>query len=100
MNFESFLNAAKKFAKETKNWGGLEENKLYTTSGDEWAETSDNAHGGLYLDWAFHMTEKEIEKEAPNEFFSMLMQDLENLLDDDDVTREQVLETVKERYGC
>lgn len=54
MMFDDYLKACHDFAQETTNWIGLDEYNFYTTTGNGWAESSDNASGGIDVSWAFH----------------------------------------------
>lgn len=66
MTITAYTNAAIKFAKDSADWADMDTRAFYSTSGtDIWAETCDNAHGGLLLDWAFHLSEDEIRTSAP-----------------------------------
>jgi len=61
--FEAYKSAVMDFISETKNWDSLDDRKYYTNNGYHWAETSDNACGGLDLSQFFHaenVTEQDI----------------------------------------
>ena len=59
-----YRQSCKQFARETKDWATLDPYKFYSTHEiDGWVETCDNAHGGIYLDWCFHLTDEEIDQE-------------------------------------
>ena len=63
--FDAYYLAALNFAKETMEWIALDPLQHYTTDGESgWRETSDNAHGGLNIAWAFHRSANMIEQEV------------------------------------
>lgn len=82
MTIKDYTAAAKRFAKDSRKWGGLDQYKFYTTDGDEWVESSDNANGGLDLSWAFHESEGTIRAEAPQRFLDQLADLLELGIDE------------------
>ncbi len=95
-NVENYAEICKKFAHDTAGWGGLIEYNFYTTDGSEWVETSDNAHGGIDVKWAFHLTDAEIEMRAAEELFEKLMEEIELIINDEcDL---DVLETVFDTF--
>ena len=55
---EEYREAVRKFLADSADWAGLEPYTFYTTGHYryDWAETCDNAHGGLDLSWAFYAT--------------------------------------------
>lgn len=77
---EKYAEICKKFSSDTSEWGGLDEYKFYTTNISDWKETSDNAHDGVDVSWAFHLMNEEIEMRAAEELFEQLMNEL-NLAD-------------------
>ena len=80
INSESVKNYAeicKSFSKDTAEWGGIDDFKFYTTKGTSWEETSDNAHGGVDVSWAFHLPADEIEMRAAEELLEQLMNELD-----------------------
>lgn len=79
---KNYAEICKKFSYDTEEWGGLDGYKFYTTDGASWEETSDNAHGGVDVSWAFHLTDEEIEMRAAEELLEQLMNEL-NLADSD-----------------
>lgn len=83
----NYANICKKFAANTAEWGGLDENSFYTTSYSSWAETSDNAHGGVDVSWAFHLSSEEIEMCAAERLFELIMEQIE-LADSDGLDSE------------
>lgn len=73
MTITAYTNAAIKFAKDSADWADMDPRAFYSTSNaDIWAETCDNAHGGLLLDWAFHLSEDEIRASAPQKMLDQL----------------------------
>lgn len=47
MLLKDYIESAKIFANETKDWKNLNEYAYYTTNGDGWEESCDNASGGI-----------------------------------------------------
>lgn len=83
MNLNYYIEACKKFAEDTKEWGGLDRFKHYTSHDtDGWRETSDNAHGGIDVSWAFHAFKSYIITHAAEKLLEYLMADLERFVDE------------------
>lgn len=84
MALDYYINVAIKFAEDTMEWGGLPEQQWYTTtnSTNNWIESSDNAHGGMDVSWAFHLSEKEIRERAPYQFINEIRELLQVAVDD------------------
>ena len=83
MTFENYVKSCKQFAAETAEWGGVDPSQHYTTVEPYgWEETCDNAHGGLFLDWAFHMDDSKIEKYAEQEYIDHITDDALRLKDE------------------
>ena len=83
MTINAYTTAALKFAADSAGWGSMEPCTFYSTSvSDTWSETSDNAHGGLLLDWAFHLSEDEIRARAPQEMLNQLASLLDQAIDE------------------
>ena len=53
MTFNDYQLACVKFSKDTQDWSALESGKFYTTLGNGWNESCDNADGGIDVSWAF-----------------------------------------------
>lgn len=70
MLLKDYISAAKTFAAETQEWGNLNGYSFYTTTGDAWEESCDNASGGIDISWAFHESAEKIEKEAGQHFIN------------------------------
>lgn len=99
MNLNEYIKTCKVFAADTASWGGLDNYQFYTTDGvGGWTETCDNAHGGLYIEWAFHCSDEEIETDAKWRYESQLRQELDDALADRDFDLEQWHFTL-ERYS-
>lgn len=81
-NVLNYAEICKRFSIDTAEWGNLDEYSFYTTNGSSWKETSDNAHDGVDVSWAFHLTEEEIEMSAAEELYAQLMYEI-NLADCD-----------------
>lgn len=102
MNVEKYTNCCKKFAEETREWAGLRSFSRYYTSKDDcdWAETCDNAHGGLDVSWAFHVDDANIEKYASKAFCYSVAEDLLALADNEtdyDTFRNRICELMELR---
>ena len=97
MKLDDYIDKCKKFSKDTKKWAALDEYKLYTTSPiDCWEETPDNAHGGIDVSWAFHMKAADIQKQAPQKFVDLLIDEL--YLMDEPLYYED-MEKIAEKYN-
>lgn len=82
MLLKDYIESAKTFAKETKDWGSLNEYAYYTTNGNGWDESCDNAPGGIDISWAFHESAEKIEKEAGQHFINEIADRLEQGIDE------------------
>lgn len=82
MLLKDYISAAKTFAAETQEWGNLNGYSFYTTTGDTWEESCDNASGGLDISWAFHEDSAAIEKEAGQHFIDEIAARLEQGIDE------------------
>ncbi len=61
-----YTEACISFAHDSREWGDLMPFMIYSTDGRaSWIETSDNAHGGIDVSWAFHLSDEEIRALAP-----------------------------------
>lgn len=68
----------KQFSHDTSGCDTLKENCCYSTDGSrDWKETTDNAHGGINIAWAFHHDDKYIEFHAGEKLFNELYDFLE-----------------------
>lgn len=67
-----------------KNGGRLNDCSFYTTGySEEWKETSDNAHGGIDLSWAFHKNQKFIKDNAAEYFIRNILEMIQLAVDDE-----------------
>ena len=84
MALDYYTNIAIKFAEDTREWGGISEFVWYTTTNNtnDWVESSDNAHGGMDVSWAFHLSEQEIKRIAPYRFINEIREPLQVAVDD------------------
>ena len=82
MLLQDYISAAKTFAAETQEWGNLNGYSFYTTIGDAWQESCDNASGGIDISWAFHESAEKIEKEAGQHFVNEIADRLEQGIDE------------------
>lgn len=100
MKYNEFLKSVKRFSEETAKWSELPGGTFYTTEEPYgWKETCDNEHGGLDVSWAFKMSEKDIEKNAPQEYVDQLLNELENLTLDNDFEKDEILEIINNKYN-
>lgn len=84
MTIRDYEEICLKFAEETREWGGLDESQQYTTvSYDDWKESSDNVHGGLYINWAFHKDTAFIKENAAQELLNQIKQLIEQAVDEE-----------------
>lgn len=94
VKYDDYLKACLNFATASGDWLGLNERNRYTTEGlfggsgaggekiaDGVFESSDNAHGGLSVKWAFHLSEEEVRKQAMNRYMDELQTELASLED-------------------
>lgn len=74
-NLKEYTDSVKKFNKDTKDWGNLDNYSHYTSDASDWRETSDNAHGGLDVSWSFHkdITDDDIKEN----FIKLIKEELE-----------------------
>ncbi len=82
MLLKDYIEAAKTFAEDTKGWGNINEYAYYTTTGNGWDESCDNAAGGIDVSWAFHESTEKIEKEAGQHFIDEIAVRLEQGIDE------------------
>lgn len=57
--FEQYKNGLEDFLRESAEWAGLERHRFYSVNRWGYYESSDNADGGLSVDWAFYAAHKE-----------------------------------------
>ena len=78
MDIATYTQSCKQFALDTKEWAALDQYKLYTTPGNAegWEESPGNERGGIDVSWAFHMKAADIEKQAPQKFVDLLIDEM------------------------
>lgn len=82
-NVKIYSAICKDFSHATADWSELSDFKFYTTvAGHSWEETCDNAHGGIDVSWAFHLSDFEIEAQAGETLYDLLMNELNVAIDD------------------
>lgn len=54
ISYQDYKEQVLKFRSDTSDWLTYDIFSYYTTSDSGWKESSDNAHGGFDLSWAFH----------------------------------------------
>ena len=97
MKLNDYIESCKQFAHDTQEWAALNEYKWYTTSTiDGWRETSGNEHNGIDVSWSFHMNAADIEKQAPQKFVDLLIDEL--YLMDEPLYYED-MEKIAEKYN-
>lgn len=86
INIESYEQSCLKFACETKDWGGLDTSRFFTTKENgEWEETCDNSHGGFDVSWCFHLSTIEIKERCRAEYNKLLKEEIENTLEQETI---------------
>lgn len=99
MNYKNFLKSAKEFRDDTREWDKIDQYQFYCTKQPYgWYESTDGANGGLDVSWAFQLTNNDIEKTAPAEFLNQLQANLENLLEDDAFSKDEIIEYMRENF--
>ena len=76
ISLDDYKEACKHFSRDTKNYMELNNSKFYVTgnggdgiiSSGYWCETCDNSEDGISVEWAFHLSAREIEKRARDEY--------------------------------
>jgi DNA-binding XRE family transcriptional regulator len=79
---KNYAEICKKFANDTAEWGNYDEYQFYTTEDFDWKESSDNAHNGVDVSWAFHLTDAEIEMKAAEYLYGYLIEEITLAIDD------------------
>ena len=80
---KKYAEICKKFSNDSSDWSDLPFGSFYTTDGSyDWKESFDNAHGGIDVSWAFHLTEKQIDYRAAEQLFNALKEELQIAVDD------------------
>lgn len=73
-----YAEICKKFAHDSAEWSRLDFDRFYTTDGSfDWKESSDNAHGGVDVSWAFGLDDFDIEYAAAEQLFELLQEELQ-----------------------
>ena len=91
---KDYIEAVKKFVKDTKNWGNLDIYKHYIAVGSNCIESEDNQENGLNLAWSFkkeNLTNSEIVEEFYKQVINILNLNIENDVD--------YLEFIKIKYN-
>lgn len=79
-----YAEICKSFSRETEDWSYLPDEKFYTTDGSfDWKESSDNAHGGIDVSWAFKLSDIEIDYAAAERLFELLMEEIQLAVSDE-----------------
>lgn len=78
-----YADICKKFARESADWSSLSSYDFYTTDGSfGWKESSDNAHNGIDVSWAFGLSDSEIDRRAAEELLRLLEEEIRVAVDD------------------
>lgn len=79
---ERYAEICKKFANDSREWLRLPDSFFTTDGSFDWKESSDNAHGGVDVSWAFMLTDKEIEYSAAERLLELLKEEIQLAVDD------------------
>lgn len=88
MTFDNYLDACKRFREDSRDWSALETGKHYTTTGEGWVESCDDADGGIDVSWAFWQNGWNVDEEARSRY-DAAYRDMLRLADDDEWDAEQ-----------
>ena len=83
MTINNYVQACIDFSHDTASWGALDERQFYTTTGTRWEESCDNAQGGISVAWAFHCSDEQITRIAPEVYRDEISQELRVAIDDE-----------------
>lgn len=79
-----YAEICKSFSRDTREWSYLPFENFYTTDGSfDWKESSDNAHDGIDVSWAFKLSETEIEYTAAEQLFNLLLEEVNLAVSDE-----------------
>lgn len=84
-SYLNYLETCKKFAMDSMEWNKLDEYKYYTTDGNSYIETPDNAHGGFDVSWAFQLHKDLIETLALKKYIDGVMSEINTTIDDESI---------------
>lgn len=80
---DRYADICKKFSHDTADLSSLSSFSFFTTDGSfSWKETSDNAHNGIDVSWAFGLSDSEIEYIAAEQLFNLLYEEIELAVSD------------------
>lgn len=82
-SIKKYAEICKSFSRETEDWSYLPGEKFYTTDAFDWKESSDNAHDGIDIAWAFKLSDIEIEHAAAERLFELLMEEIQLAVSDE-----------------
>ncbi|MFW6025749.1 MAG: hypothetical protein ACOCRX_05340 [Candidatus Woesearchaeota archaeon] len=99
MNFNDYKESCLKFAEDTKDWSALDNNFYTTIDNGDWAETSDNGHGGFDLNWCFKLDKEEIENKCMAKYLEQLKEHIEVVYDNEEVVDEWSKEDMQQYLG-
>ena len=87
-----------KFSHDTDEWSRLEFDKFYTSDGSfDWKESSDNAHNGIDVSWAYGLNDNEIKSVAAEKLFELLAEEIQLAVDDEWSTKD--LQTTIDKFN-
>ena len=79
----NYISSCEAFARDTADWGELDEYKFYTSDGTGgWYESPDCDRGGISVRWAFHENADYIKENAPHEFVNSLLEAVRQCVDE------------------
>ena len=79
---KKYAEICRNFAHDTKNLETLSTYHFYTTNSTSWEKTCDNAHGGIDVSWAFHLSDAEIDSRAAEILFENLKDLISQAIDE------------------
>lgn len=78
----AYAEICKAFAHDAAEWSSLPFSCFYTTDNGSWKESTDNAHNGIDVSWAYDMSDAEIDHAAAEKLFELLLEDVQTAVDD------------------
>lgn len=79
-----YADICKKFSHDSEEWARLDFASFYSTDGSfDWKESSDNAHNGVDVSWAYGLDDYEIELSAAEKLYELLLEEIQVAVDDE-----------------
>jgi hypothetical protein len=85
MTLNTFIESCKNFRDDHADWLRLDSFQNYSAHESYprgWYESCDNRDGGIDVSWAFKLTDEQIEKHAPQEYYEAFMNQVQQLYDE------------------